>query len=42
MYSEPTVKGRKPGLHQRYGEEEIDIQAEKNEETRIQKKGGEA
>ena len=28
MYSEPTVKGRKPGLHQRYGEEEIDIQAE--------------
>ena len=38
MYREPTVMGRKPG--QIYGldqKEEINIQPEQNEETRIQK-----
>ena len=39
MYREPTVKGRKPGLKSTDLEqkEEINIQPEQNEETRIQK-----
>ena len=37
MYREPTVKGRKPGLNDLEQKEEINIQPEKNEETRIQK-----
>ena len=37
MYREPTVKGRKLGLSDLEKEEEINIQLEHNEETRIQK-----
>ena len=37
MYREPTVTGRKPGLNGVDQKEEINIQAECNEETRIQK-----
>ena len=39
IYREPTVKGRKPGLKSTDLEqkEEINIQPEQNEETRIQK-----
>ena len=36
MYREPTVKGRKTGLNS-LEKEEINIQLEQNEETRIQK-----
>ena len=38
MYREPTVKGRKPGINDLEQKEEINIQPEQNEETRIQKK----
>ena len=37
MYKEPTVKGRKLGLNNFEQKEEINIQPEQNEETRIQK-----
>ena len=37
IYREPTVKGRKPGLNDLERKEEINIQMEQNEETRIQK-----
>ena len=39
MYREPTVMGRKPGLKSMVNieEEEVNIQPEQNEETRIQK-----
>ena len=39
MYSEPRVKGGKPGLKSvvNIEEEEVNIQPEQNEETRIQK-----
>ena len=38
MYREPTVKGRKPGLINNLKQkEEINIQQEQNEKTRIQK-----
>ena len=37
MYREPTVKGRKVGLNNLEQKEEINIQPEQNEETRIQK-----
>ena len=37
MYREPTVKGRKQGLNDLEQKEEINIQPEQNEETRIQK-----
>ena len=51
MYGEPTVKGRKSGLNSEGKEigtqinnldqkEEINIQPEQNEETRIQKNEG--
>ena len=35
MYKEPTVKGRKLGLNNFEQKEEINIQPEQNEETRI-------
>ena len=38
MYTEPTVKRRKPGLNSLEQKEEINIHPEQNEETRIQKK----
>ena len=37
MYREPTVKGRKLGLKDLDKKEEINMQPEQNEETRIQK-----
>ena len=37
MYREPTVTGRKLGLNGLEQKEEINIQAEQNEETKIQK-----
>ena len=37
MYKEPTVKGRKLGLNNFEQKEEINIQPEQNEESRIQK-----
>ena len=39
MYREPRVMGRKPGLKSMVNieEEEVNIQPEQNEETRIQK-----
>ena len=37
MYTEPTVTGRKPGLNDMEQKEEINIQLEQNEETKIQK-----
>ena len=37
MYREPTVTGRKQGLNNLEQKEEINIQPEQNEETRIQK-----
>ena len=36
IYREPTVKGRKLGLNGFEQREEINIQLEQNEETRIQ------
>ena len=37
MYRESTVKGRKLGLNDLEQKEEINIQPQQNEETRIQK-----
>ena len=38
-YREPTVKGRKPEFNSLEEREEINVQLEQNEETRIQKNG---
>ena len=39
MYREPTVMEKKPGLNALEHKEEINIEPEQNEETRIQKSG---